>query len=362
MGVTMEQKLSVIIPIYNVEPYLRQCLDSVVNQTYRDLEIILVDDGSPDNCGAICDEYAARDDRVIVIHKKNGGLSEARNDGIRRATGEWIAFVDSDDWCDPDYYERLLKWPVAHDVDIICASGHYMEIPPEKTEQRHCFSDAFILCSGEGRHILMDRVLVVKGTALKGNAPFGYPWDKLYRRGFLVKARLFFDGSLRVCEDSLFNYQAMSKAEKVVGRICAGYHYRVNMDSITKAYDTKRPEKNYQYVSRLCKYAEDQGIDDSMKKALNAHVIACIASSLKKYYFHPDNKLPGDEIAKEIKEMTNRPLYHEALCNADNKYLSPKLVMLKYLLRYNAGGGVTQEPLYGKTGSSLIYQRHAALL
>ena len=105
----MEEKISVIIPVYNVEPYLRKCLDSVINQTYRNLEIIIVDDGSPDNCGAICDEYAARDDRVIVIHKKNGGVSAARNDGIRIASGKWITFVDPDDWCEPDYYEMLIS-------------------------------------------------------------------------------------------------------------------------------------------------------------------------------------------------------------------------------------------------------------
>ena len=118
----MGSKISVIIPVYNVEPYLRQCLDSVVNQTYKNLEIIIIDDGSPDNCGAICDEYAAKDKRIQVIHKENCGLSAARNDGLARATGEWIAFVDSDDWCELDLYEKAIACAEKTDPDIVLYS------------------------------------------------------------------------------------------------------------------------------------------------------------------------------------------------------------------------------------------------
>lgn len=105
----MDKKISVIVPVYKVEKYLARCVDSIINQTYKNLEIILVDDGSPDNCGAICDEYAKRDERIKVIHKKNGGLSSARNAGLDIATGDYIAFVDSDDRLAPDAYENLLK-------------------------------------------------------------------------------------------------------------------------------------------------------------------------------------------------------------------------------------------------------------
>ena len=118
-------KLSVIVPIYNVEKYLRQCLESIVNQTFRDLEIILVDDGSPDKCGEICDEYAKKDNRIIVIHKANGGLSAARNDALNIATGEWIAFVDSDDWLDIDIYEKAITAGDRYDVDILLFNSYF---------------------------------------------------------------------------------------------------------------------------------------------------------------------------------------------------------------------------------------------
>ena len=102
-------KISVIVPVYNVEKFIKRCLDSIINQTMRDLEIILVNDGSTDNSGKICDEYAQLDNRITVIHKENGGLSSARNTGLDVATGEWIAFVDSDDYIEKNMYEVLYE-------------------------------------------------------------------------------------------------------------------------------------------------------------------------------------------------------------------------------------------------------------
>ncbi len=100
-------KISVIIPVYNVEPYIRKCIDSVINQTYINLEIILVDDGSTDNSGKVCDEYATKDKRVKVLHKRNGGVSSAKNAGLKEVTGKYLGFVDSDDWIEPEMYEIL---------------------------------------------------------------------------------------------------------------------------------------------------------------------------------------------------------------------------------------------------------------
>ena len=110
-------KVSVIIPVYKVEAYLSRCVDTVINQTLKELEIILVDDGSPDNCPAICDEYALKDERIKVVHKTNGGLSSARNAGLRIATGEYIFFLDSDDWLELDGMELLYNTAIKYSVD-----------------------------------------------------------------------------------------------------------------------------------------------------------------------------------------------------------------------------------------------------
>ena len=111
--------ISVIVPIYRVEEYLNQCIESIVNQTYQNLQIILVDDGSPDRCGEMCEEWARRDKRIEVLHKKNGGLSDARNAGLAIATGDCIAFVDSDDWIEPTMYEAMLSVLAKENADLV---------------------------------------------------------------------------------------------------------------------------------------------------------------------------------------------------------------------------------------------------
>ena len=123
----MSHRISVIVPIYKVEAFLNRCVDSILNQSYRNLEIILVDDGSPDNCGLICDEYARRDERIVVVHKKNGGLSSARNAGLDIATGEYIGFVDSDDYLAPDMYEKMYKALTESESDLCICGTSYVD-------------------------------------------------------------------------------------------------------------------------------------------------------------------------------------------------------------------------------------------
>lgn len=118
--------ISVIVPVYNVAEYLPECVDSIISQTYTNLEIILIDDGSTDDCPRICDEYASKDSRIRVIHKKNGGLSDARNAGLDICTGEWIGFVDSDDFIAPDMYQQLYKAAISQNADVaVCQSERY---------------------------------------------------------------------------------------------------------------------------------------------------------------------------------------------------------------------------------------------
>ena len=141
--------ISVVVPVYMVEAYLRRCVDSVLAQTFSDFELILVDDGSPDNCGAICDEYAERDSRVRVIHQANGGLSAARNAGIdwafAHSDSRWLTFIDSDDWILPRYLEVLFKAAIDNQAGVsICGLfqtyGESAEIPKDRAQEPQCFS------------------------------------------------------------------------------------------------------------------------------------------------------------------------------------------------------------------------------
>ena len=124
-------KISIIVPIYNVEKYLDKCVSSILNQTFTDFELLLVDDGSPDRCGEMCDEYAKKDSRVKVIHRKNGGLSAARNSGIDAACGKYIGFIDSDDYIEENMYEHLYDVITKYDADIAC--GGIFDTYPTKT-------------------------------------------------------------------------------------------------------------------------------------------------------------------------------------------------------------------------------------
>lgn len=162
-----EEQISVVIPVYNVEDYLRPCLDSVIGQTYENLQIILVDDGSTDHSGQICDVYQKKDSRIVVIHQENGGLSEARNRGIDIARGRYITFIDSDDVVDTTYCQEMLKCLKTHDADIsLCNVVYFREQLPEQYEMAGDFVyDAKDAVAGYLRGI-------VSATA----------WGKLYKR------------------------------------------------------------------------------------------------------------------------------------------------------------------------------------
>ncbi|MBQ8729868.1 MAG: glycosyltransferase, partial [Lachnospiraceae bacterium] len=150
-------KLSIIVPVYKVEPYIHKCVDSILYQTFTDFELILVDDGSPDNCGKICDEYAQKDEHVRVIHKKNGGLSDARNFGLEVAVGEYISFIDSDDWVDKNIYTESLDYMKKNDLDIVCFD--VTEVRSSKTLVRHKFESDKVFEAEDGLYkILVDEI------------------------------------------------------------------------------------------------------------------------------------------------------------------------------------------------------------
>ena len=197
MNEISSELISVIVPIYKVEPYLRKCVDSILAQTYRNLEVILVDDGSPDGCPAICDEYATSDARVKVIHKENSGASSARNAGMDVASGDYLMFVDSDDWIDSDYIYDMQKSMQENDWAI---SGiTYVN----NLEERSISADGFDL------------------THLVKSSLFGYSCNKIYKDDLIKNLR--FEGVVR--EDAIFNLKVFAKSQKLA--ICknSGYKY-----------------------------------------------------------------------------------------------------------------------------------------
>ena len=192
-----QPKISVIVPVYKTEGLLDRCVESIVGQTYKNLEIILVDDGSPDNCPAMCDEWAEKDSRIRVIHKENGGVSSARNAALDIATGDYIGFVDSDDWIEPEMYSSLIQKISESGKNRALCSYYAVEISGERYECR-CVVDKEVLDKDD-----YFRFIVLGGDG-------GYIWNRLYDADILKEVR--FDEDIWYSEDLLFNFKTAQKS------------------------------------------------------------------------------------------------------------------------------------------------------
>ena len=211
--------ISVIVPVYNVEPYLQKCLDSILTQTYRDLEIILIDDGSTDRCGQICDEYAKADPRVSVFHTENRGLSCARNLGLQHAKGDWIGFIDSDDWIETDMFECLTKKAEETDADVI-ECGYILEF----------------VATSEKRQVIEQTVYGMDAIkALIRGEIREQVWNKLWKR-YLFGTVAFPEG--RYYEDIATVYKVIRNA-RVVSTDRFLYHYVQRKTAISHSHDIK---------------------------------------------------------------------------------------------------------------------------
>jgi len=216
---TNNKLISIIVPVYKVEPYLHRCVDSILNQTYKNMEIILVDDGSPDRCGEICDEYAKKDNRIKVIHKENGGLSEARNFGIDIAKGRYISFLDSDDWIHKKYISELYKLLIKTNADISACDflrTKTEDVPKIEKGIIHEFTNI------EALEQFTDKFYVQMVVT----------WGKLYKRELFDHIR-FPVGRLH--EDEFTTYKLIYKAKKIVLTNSKMLYYWQRSDSIMRS-------------------------------------------------------------------------------------------------------------------------------
>lgn len=218
--------ISVIIPVYKAEKYLNKCIDSVLNQTFKNFELILVDDGSPDNSGAICDEYAKKDSRIKVVHKQNGGSSSARNAGIKVAQGEFINFIDSDDTIPNDSLENLIKVQKENDADFVCGvlESSYSNNAIQKIPFINKYFDLHEIIDADSEIFLSKH--------------FRGPCTKLFRRSILQEEHLFFNEDILYGEDTIFVYEYLSKCKKVQCANIVVYNYLRNEESLsTRAFE-----------------------------------------------------------------------------------------------------------------------------
>lgn len=210
----MNPIVSIIVPIYNAEKYLRRCIDSILNQEYPDFELILANDGSSDSSGAICDEYAAADPRIKVIHKANSGVSDTRNMAIEQATGTYLQFLDSDDWITPDATKLFVRAATEHHCDLVIAD--FYRVVGERVSHKGDIEDDGVLTKEEFAAHMMEN---------PADFYYGVLWNKLYRRDIVEKYHLRMDVSVNWCEDFLFNLEYILHANVFYALQAPVYYY-----------------------------------------------------------------------------------------------------------------------------------------
>jgi len=314
------EKISVILPIYNVEKYICECIDSIVNQTYKNLEIILVDDGSPDSCPQICDEYAKKDNRIKVIHRENGGVSSARNRGIKEATGEYIAFVDPDDWLEVDMYEKLYKYISENSCEVVlcqyCKNGNKnlkeqfkfnSEVITQRILSREEIKNVFLK-----NFIAIDSDEIVMGSICRG----------VYKSE-IIKDKVLFDEEMKIAEDLCFLLNILLNINNLFLTNEILYNYRENSESVLHTYNAntyKDGKRKIEFLEesfkKINKYSENICNFDFLKLQ---NIITSIGnkSHLK------------DEIS--IKEHIN---YAKYLINENNNIFLNKKLYSKLSVKY----------------------------
>lgn len=331
----MDKLISIIVPIYKVENYIHKCIDSLVNQTYKNIEIILVDDGSPDNCGKICDKYASKDERIKVIHKENGGLSAARNDGMDFCTGEYVTFVDSDDYISYSFCEDLMNAIDENDVDIaICNVKRFTD--GEEVKEEKIKIETKIYNSEETIYNL-----------ISVGDYYDCAWGKIYSRKVLEG--IYFPVG-RIYEDSATTYKLYHRANKVAVINAKHYYYLTKRaDSIVgSTYTKKKQTDNYLMIEERNKYLL-KALPE-MKHQINAGYIRNALTLIERTYLSDDLELINSEIVekvekkiKEIMKDIDKNSFENILSNyklaslylfLENKQIYAKVIKELYTAKY----------------------------
>lgn len=298
-------KISVIVPVYKVEAYLERCVNSLLNQTYRNLEIILVDDGSPDRCGEICDRLSKKDERIRVIHKKNGGLSDARNAGIACATGEFLAFIDSDDWYDRTMLETLHSLCEQYQADISECS--YRSIWKDSIQEETS-------CSGAVFEF-------TPAQAIESNLDWKYckpvAWNKLYRKK-IVKDIRFPVGKLH--EDEFTTHLFYLASSKIVYADIALVNYeRRNVGSITASFKPKNLDAVEAFLSKTRLTWEIPELQEIAEKAGNNYCYVLLDRVSKCEKWCPE----CEELPRTVRDAYEA--YEQLVDHGLDPYYIPKL-------------------------------------
>ena len=323
-------EISIIIPMYNAELYIKKCLESVINQSLDDIEIIVVNDGSTDGSLEICKRYAEVDNRIVILNNKNKGVSVARNEGINIATAEYIMFVDADDWIEENMCQNLYKRINECDADI-CFCNNIKEYK-NKSKYIDFGSSKDEINSEEVKEVILSLIEEKDKRIAHRRESFRGPCAKLYKRSIIIDNNITFKKELAIGEDLVFNLEYLKCCKKVVIEKRFLYHYRVNLQSATKRYRENAWEIYRKLLIILESYLESNFLREEYIDRLNKlklkYFIISVNNEMSKF-----NKKDYTEKIKDIKNICRDEIISFPLKNASKGTRGPKNRIKLFLLR-----------------------------
>lgn len=335
-------KITVVVPVYGVEKYIAQFLDSIRKQTFRDFDVVFVDDGSKDNCPAILDEFVREDNRYHVIHQKNQGVSAARNTGLQYVTGQYVYIVDSDDWLEPTALENLWKEADKTEADLIY--GNWISEMPNRSVQQDCFSNEFVtedeivinaLRFAVNSNNVELRFHTSKFERIRGFG--GAPWRALIRSSILKENNILFDTYVKgLGDDILFMLHVYQYVNKIAYISDIIYHYRKLDTSYSHGFKADYIDLTDRIFEKHKEFLAEYSPNNLVWDSYYMRVLLYLLQGMDRYLRNSGNSKSEKERYKEFKQLISRNPYRDAIKHMPVKYFANKRLLLStLLLRWN---------------------------
>ena len=329
-------KLSIIVPVYNVSSYLKNCIESLISQTYEDIEIILIDDGSKDNSGEICEEYAKQDGRIIFKHQNNSGVSVARNEGLNLANGEWITFVDGDDYVEKEFCKKILTAVETTLAEVIFFSYFTLK------NNKKIFSQPFVLPEGDiskYKDYIQKKIITqyYDNKIINTSASAGTSWGKIIRKTVLDRYAIQYSQGLMRAQDTVFWLNVIEKTTKIFFLNLPLYYYRINDSSITSG-NKFIPDSKEQFGKLLKEYQlfiKNNNKDKEYEKAFNIRTLTVLKWHMIHNFFHSQNPKSYNEKIRDLANLCNTDPYEMALETNCHKFLPIGSRIVIFLCKYH---------------------------
>lgn len=318
-----EELVSIIVPVYKTEYFLAECIESLINQTYKKIEIILVDDGSPDESGKICDEYKEIDKRIKVIHQKNQGVSVARNKGLYESKGSWVIFVDGDDVAEKNMVEKLYNATQKDDCEIVF--GNYNILTKQNKLPKIYFKGSGKIFSSEEKNILIEKCM----------ENLGVPWGKIYKKSLIVDNNIEFKPNLKRMQDSIFNIYIFKESTKIKYIEDIVYNYRQFMESSCYKYTKDIDITSMQILNETKQFIEKYNLQKELMNAYYKKCVKLLIEIVKLKYIPYECKMSYKQKIKQIKQLIKEEPYKQAKSKAIISQLNTNYRIGYLLIKFN---------------------------